>query len=49
MLRLFRARAACLLTSLVLAVGATAASLDPFLHAGDAHDTNCVAVDAHTP
>jgi hypothetical protein len=43
MLRLFRARACCLVTALALAVGTTTAALDELLHAGTSHDAACVA------
>jgi mono/diheme cytochrome c family protein len=41
MLRLFRVRAWCWLTALVLAVGTSTAALDELLHAGTAHDFAC--------
>jgi hypothetical protein len=42
MLRLFRVRVSCLITSLVLAVGTTATGLTELLHAGASHDVACV-------
>jgi len=44
MLRIFRARVCCLVTSLVLAIGTTTASLDQFVHAGDSHDGGYASV-----
>jgi hypothetical protein len=42
MLRLFRARACCLLTTVILAVGTTATGMSELLHAGTLHDPACV-------
>jgi hypothetical protein len=45
MLRLFRNRAWCLVTAVLLALGTTTAAFDELLHAsGRAHDTACVPV-----
>jgi len=42
MLRLFRGRALCIVTALVLAVGTTTAAFDKILHAGtSSHDVAC--------
>lgn len=42
MLRLFRVRAWCLITAVLLAVGTTTAAFDEFLHAGTpSHDAGC--------
>lgn len=51
MLRRFRARACCLATALVLAMGTTAAVFQELLHAGASHDAACApALDvAHNP
>jgi hypothetical protein len=43
MLRLFRARACCALTAVVLAVATTTVALEELLHAGSAHDVGCLA------
>ena len=43
MLRLFRARACCLVTALALAMGTTTAVFGELLHAGTSHDAGCVA------
>jgi hypothetical protein len=47
MLRLFRARAWCLVTAILLAAGTTTAGFDELLHAtGTAHDAACApAID----
>ena len=44
MLRLFRARACCLVTALALAVGTSTAALGELLHAGTSHDAGCVSL-----
>ena len=41
MLRVFRTRALCIVTALVLAVGTTTAAFDELLHTGAAHDVAC--------
>lgn len=41
MLRLFRVRACCLATAVLLAVGTTTAAFEELLHAGEAHDAAC--------
>jgi hypothetical protein len=42
MLRLFRARATCVVTAVILTVGTTTAAFDKLLHAGATHDVECV-------
>lgn len=41
MMRLFRVRACCLVTALVLAVGTAGASMAALLHEGGSHDPGC--------
>jgi len=45
MLRVFRLRAWCWATTLMLAIGVTSASLDELRHAGAAHDSACLSFD----
>jgi hypothetical protein len=49
MLRLFRARAWCLITAIALAAGTTTAAFGELLHAGASHDAGCAptAASAH--
>ena len=47
MLRLFRARACCLVTVIALASGTMAAACGELLHAGRSHDAACVPGAAH--
>ena len=42
MLRIFRARAWCVVTAAVLALATTTAAFDKALHTGEAHDADCV-------
>jgi len=44
MLRLFRARAWCLITAVVLAIGTTSTAFQELLHAGTPHDIACLPV-----
>jgi hypothetical protein len=44
MLRLFRARACCLITAVLLAAGTTTAAYDELLHAWTSHDVACAPV-----
>ena len=44
MLRLFRARAWCLITAIILAIGTTSTAFDELLHAGTEHDIACLPV-----
>ena len=41
MMRLFRARACCLITAVLLTVGTTTAAYDELLHGGGSHDVAC--------
>lgn len=44
MLRVFRARAWCVVTAAILAIATTTAAFDKALHTGATHDVDCVQV-----
>jgi hypothetical protein len=44
MLRLFRARACCLVATVVLSAGTISAAFDELVHVGTSHDVACVSL-----